>query len=251
MPASFPVFCDRTGLRDSLLVVAPHPDDETIGCGGLIALATAAGIRTTVVIVTDGGASHPGSVAWPPNRIAERRRLEAAVALQVLGAEPPPHFLDLPDGQTGRIGDAATRAACQRLADLLEHAQPDIVLTTWRREPHCDHRFAYALACDAMRNVASRALRVEYLVWTDLIGAPGDRPLPHETVSFQLDIDAVRARKRKALAAHRSQLGRLIRDDPTGFSLTPEHLRCMTMKEEHYELPHPGAGQHRRSPQAL
>lgn len=46
----------------------------------------------------------------------------------------------------------------------------------------------------------------------------------------------MRAQKRKALAAHRSQLGRLIRDDPHGFSLSPADLRAMTMGDERYEL---------------
>src|SRR4029079_2768884 len=49
-----------------LVVVAPHPDDESLGCGGLIAAATADGIPVRIVVVSDGAGSHPNSVAYPP-----------------------------------------------------------------------------------------------------------------------------------------------------------------------------------------
>src|SRR5690606_38092378 len=51
-------------LDGPLLVIAPHPDDETLGCGGVIALATCRNVRVHTVFVTDGGASHPNSAEW-------------------------------------------------------------------------------------------------------------------------------------------------------------------------------------------
>ncbi|MGD9804686.1 MAG: PIG-L deacetylase family protein [Hyphomicrobiaceae bacterium] len=237
MQASFEQFCQRTGLRRSLLVVAPHPDDETIGCGGLLALAGLAGMHTVVVVLTDGAASHPGSRTWPAARIADQRKREATRAAEILAVSEPPLFLGLPDSRTQMLHEMHRRSACQQLAAALLHHRAEVVLTTWRREPHCDHRFAYELTRDAVRGAATGATIVEYIVWADLIGAPDDRLQPGEMESLELDISTVRARKRVALAAHRSQLGRLIRDDPAGFNLTRAHLKAMTGGFEHYALP--------------
>lgn len=237
MNGSFAQFCRSTGLRRSLLIVAPHPDDETIGCGGLIALAAAAGIRTSVVVVTDGSASHSGSHLWPPHRVAHRRQIETAKALKILGVDEPALFLELPDARTDFLAPDVELRAVRRLEDQLDKCRPDVVLTTWRREPHCDHRFSYVIARDAVRSAVRPVMLVEYMVWTYLIGEADDAPRPDETASFYLDIEFVRTSKRNAVAAHRTQLGRIIRDDPNGFRLTPNHLRFMTLQDEQYELP--------------
>ena len=73
-----------------LVVVSAHPDDETLGCGGLIARATARGETVHTLFVTDGGASHLNSRAWPRARLGARREAEAEEALRRLGAGAPP-----------------------------------------------------------------------------------------------------------------------------------------------------------------
>ena len=76
------------------LIVAPHPDDEVLGCGGLLAQ-----VGGLVVAVTDGEASHPGSTVHGPGRLAELRRAETAAALAALGRpETVVHRLGHPDG---------------------------------------------------------------------------------------------------------------------------------------------------------
>src|ERR1700746_771451 len=67
------------------LVLAPHPDDESLGCGGLIAACCAAGRPPGVAILTDGCASHPGSCAYPPQRLAAIRKQEVTSAVGHLG----------------------------------------------------------------------------------------------------------------------------------------------------------------------
>src|ERR1700731_2508358 len=59
-----------------IVVVAPHPDDETLGCGGLIALASQLGRNIQVVFISDGVGSHPNSRLYPRTNIAsyERKR---------------------------------------------------------------------------------------------------------------------------------------------------------------------------------
>ena len=67
------------------LVLAPHPDDESLGCGGLIAAACAGGQPPIVVVLTDGAGSHPNSRAYPPDRLRTTREAETLAALACLG----------------------------------------------------------------------------------------------------------------------------------------------------------------------
>ncbi len=67
-----------------IVVFAPHPDDESLGCGGLISEAVEQGIPVHVVMVSDGGASHPGSRKFPPKRVIAIRRSETLAALSAL-----------------------------------------------------------------------------------------------------------------------------------------------------------------------
>ena len=87
------------------LILAPHPDDESLGCGGLIAQCCAAGTPPHVVILTDGCNSHPNSQTHPPERLRHLREEEAREALLLLGM---PHWPDLVHGPDGH-GSALCR----------------------------------------------------------------------------------------------------------------------------------------------
>src|SRR5258707_15716528 len=67
------------------LVLAPHPDDESLGCGGAIALLRQRGIRVTIAVITDGQASHPNSRLLPSSVLIQLRRQEALEAASALG----------------------------------------------------------------------------------------------------------------------------------------------------------------------
>jgi LmbE family N-acetylglucosaminyl deacetylase len=227
MIIEFAELSSEIGLRDRLMVIAPHPDDETLGCGGLIALAANNGLDVLVVVMTDGAASHPNSRSWPPRRLASQRRLELAQALGTLGVGRSSLHMDLPDSRTESISRERRQNALRMLSDAISRFEPDVVATTWRREPHCDHRFAFELTREAMADARSEAALVEYLVWTGVIGLPEDLPRPDEGKMLRLDISDVRAIKLRAVEAFRSQLG-LIQDDPSGFSLTAKQIEQMT-----------------------
>lgn len=79
-----------------VLMVAPHPDDETVGAGGTLALHARAGDPVTVLIVTDGRRSEAGG--FPPGEMAGHRRVEVREAMVELGLGPPV-LLDLPEGE--------------------------------------------------------------------------------------------------------------------------------------------------------
>ena len=85
----FPFVQLREKLEDRpFIVVAPHPDDESLACGGLIADAYGQGLRGKVVIVSDGAGSHPNSKAYPSDRLTALREEEAKRAGVELGLKP-------------------------------------------------------------------------------------------------------------------------------------------------------------------
>ncbi|USJ00475.1 PIG-L family deacetylase [Xanthomonas prunicola] len=146
------------GHARRVVVVSPHPDDEVLGCGGLLAMAIDSGREVLIVSVTDGEAAYPDEDAWPPTRLAAARREELRHALSCLGVDPE-HVvrLDMGDGQV-RAGVIALGA---RLVDLLKPS--DAVLVTYARDGHPDHE---ACADAATRAVASCAARlIQFPVW--------------------------------------------------------------------------------------
>lgn len=171
-------------------VIVPHPDDETLGCGGLIAAAVAHGVAVTVTILTDGAASHPGSTAWPPARLAPRRANEARDAVAILTeGHGDLVFAGAPDGGLADHPEAA---------DAVPAA--DVFVTCWHGDPHADHVAAYAIAAAVARRNAAPLLAFPLWVLTT------DRPVP-DAVIHRIDVSAHLVRKRSALASHTSQLG--------------------------------------------
>jgi LmbE family N-acetylglucosaminyl deacetylase len=208
----------------TILVLAPHPDDESLGCGGLIALAAAAGRPCAVILATHGEASHPGSRAWPPERLASRRAEEALQALDILG-QPRDRvaFLGLPDGGVPAAGDAFDAAVAMVVALAGRHGCATIA-APWIHDPHCDHAAVQLIARNAARRAGLRLL--SYPVWGLTLAADTDIDQPSPIAGIRLDIGAVRGLKRQAVAAHRTQHGLVIADDPAGFVLPEVLLRA-------------------------
>lgn len=127
---------------DRVLVIAPHPDDETIGAGGTMRLLADAGTRVDVVCVTDGEATIGAPL--PPDEVARRRRDEVAAACRLLGAHAPT-FLHLPDG--GVAGRAEELVAL--LQQEVDRLSPDLVMAPWPLDRHPDH----LAVADAMLDV--------------------------------------------------------------------------------------------------
>ncbi len=173
---------------DTILVIAPHPDDESIGCGGAIALHADHGDRVGVLFLTSGEGGLPHVVpadAWAT------REAEARAAAGDLGAEVVA-FLRLPDGLVGDDVAASAAAVAAAVGNLV----PDRIYLPHPDEDHADH-----VACLPVLARAYALLgRPEpwlsgYEVWTPL-GR-------YDTVE---DVSAVFARKLAALRRHASQL---------------------------------------------
>jgi LmbE family N-acetylglucosaminyl deacetylase len=212
----------QTLLREGpVLVLAPHPDDESLGCGGLLAACHEQGLPAYAAFLTDGAASHLHSRAYPPARLAALREAEARSALVSLGVdESRIVFLGLPDGDAprrGRTFDLATN----RLVSFARSRGIRTICTTWEHDLHPDHRAAWRIGRQVARTLDARLLC--YPVWGWTI-AP-DTWLPAKRIAgARLDITRYLAAKRHAIACHRSQTTYLISDDPTGFRLSHDML---------------------------
>lgn len=218
----------------SALVIAPHPDDKALGCGALLAALADRGAKLGVIFVTDGGASHPRSREWPRSRLAALRGEEAAASLAALGVAGTAQLhLGLPDA--GIVADGPEwGAAVERAARAAADLQPELVLAPWRRDPHRDHRDAHALTVQALERAGLRPRLLEYAIWLEELGTDGDHPRPGEAEVRRVDAAPWRERKRAAVAAHRSQLGFVVHDDPDGFILSADTVRRLTEADEIY-----------------
>lgn len=129
-----------------LLVIAPHPDDEVLGCGGLMRRLSREGHRVHVAIVTKG---------WEPlfpKAQVEQVREEAKAANQRLGVHDL-EFMDLPVTKLAQLPEHELNAA---LTDLLDRSQPDWVMLPFRGDVHEDHRQLFDAAMVALRPLPER-----------------------------------------------------------------------------------------------
>jgi LmbE family N-acetylglucosaminyl deacetylase len=204
-----------------ILVLAPHPDDESLGCGGTIADCRRRGQDVRLVVLTDGSGSHPHSRDYPPRRLAELRKQETHAAAAELGiAEDCIAFLDLPDGSAPLRG-AALRSAAGWVANYARTHRVGIICTTWLHDPHPDHLAAYRTARLAAAELGAGLLCFPVWGWN----APARAwRLGRSIRGSRVDVGRWLAAKRRAIACHCSQVSDLIKDDPTGFRLTPEFL---------------------------
>jgi LmbE family N-acetylglucosaminyl deacetylase len=175
-----------------ILIVAPHPDDESLGAGGFIASQRARGIEITVAAVTDGENAYTDA-----RGLRELRRHEQTKALARLGvARENIVRFELPDSDV----ESREPELTTRLADLI--SQNTHLIAPWKGDFHPDHQACGRAAEDAARRTG--ATLTSYFFWTwhrgcvDLL-----KELPLRR--FALDDELLRA-KSEALLCHRSQL---------------------------------------------
>ena len=238
---------DLVGLG-GVLVIAPHPDDETLGCGLAIRAALASGRDVGVLLLTGGGNSHPASRSHPPEAMKTLRRNEFARALAALsdGLEPAAdaaggdpgrlvqRTLDLPDGSVPHGADGLRDAAAEA-RDLAHEIAASALWCTWSGDPHADHLAASHLADMVGADWhGAPPLRRDYAVWGRFRDAgsdvAADRVLPFEAPRH-------RAAKRAAMDAYASQLTPLIADDPTGFVMPRALVDHFASEPEVFLLP--------------
>lgn len=220
----------------NLMVLAPHPDDESLGCGGLIAMLKEKGKHVSVVCITSGSASH-NSRSHPPEILTELRESEAKKACSKLGVPlEDVHFLRAPDSRLVHLDPQALAEIIENLASVFESMEIFALAMPWRRDPHPDHVVTHIIGDSVLKRVSKSALKIEYPIWLWKHGRKEDWPYEKETVPYRLDITSVFKKKWSAVKSHRSQLGEVISDDANGFVLTDELLEPFNTPTEYFFL---------------
>lgn len=201
-----------------LVVVVPHPDDEALATGGLIAHHVAAGDRVLVIAVTDGEGAFPD---WDGDELAAVRRNEQEAALAELG-------VDLDEVVRLRLPDASVARHGAQLADTLtavvDHRDVLVAPSPW--DWHADHEACGRAARAAAGRVASRTLWSTF--WAH---HHPEHLLQHVRPLFRFSLSTDDAERRaRAVACHRSQFG----TDGRDAVVRPEQLSHLASPVEYY-----------------
>ncbi len=167
-----------------VIVLAPHPDDEALGCGGTLILLKRRGASITTVYLTDGERLH----GEPSQSTAEKRRKEAQRASEIFGCTNPV-FLDLPDGGLANCVDVAY----EKLQQLIRQKEPDIVFSPSLIDYHPDHIATARVIVKVLDSL--RSFRVAFYE-------------VYSTVRFTdlVDISEVVEEKRRAISSYETSL---------------------------------------------
>lgn len=177
-------------FRGSVLVIAAHPDDDVIGCGGAMALHAEQGDTVQVLVLTAGTAGDPDRHV-APDRLREVREREARAAGATLGVESY-SFWGYPDGY--EVTENDLRDLADRLHAHLERQRPEIVYYPWQHESHSDHFFASLASRRAFDALSFRVKTLAYECWTPCVP------------NWILDVTGAMERKVEAIRRHESQL---------------------------------------------
>jgi LmbE family N-acetylglucosaminyl deacetylase len=219
--------------RRSCLILAPHPDDETLGCAATVMRKVAAGTAVHVVVVTDGR-------NWPPDRdpadnIATRAgELREACRLLGLGVRDLTH-LSFPPDQLDPSDDSLIGA----VADAIRIHQPDDIFCTSEADPHGDHAALAIATRTALAGSKSRLLAYPIWQW--------ERPRRWvhmvQTSSWpeKVSIGDYLERKREIIGVFHSQLAESAGGDLVGMGLSPAFLgNFLNSHEMFFQVPIPG-----------
>lgn len=192
------IFMDIRRAR-RIMVLAPHPDDEVLGCGGSLAWHTHQGAEVTVIYMTSGEAG--GGNISDQALVRKTREQEASSGAAILGINNL-YYLRFKDGSL-----EYNSANIKQLATLIRQLQPDIIYAPHATDTHPDHRCCHALTVSAIARASDRG-KWPYggQTWEPqlMLGYEILNPLP--VYDHVQDITQFMGLKIKALECHRSQL---------------------------------------------
>lgn len=200
----------------AFIVLAAHPDDESLGAGGLMARLHGLGAEVRVLLCTAGEASHPDSPSTTPKQLADLRLREFAGALGRLVPDAGWQYLGLPDGKLAGHRDQVLAAIREAAAATGRPADRVVLVAPYRNDGHTDHDALGSAAAEAA--AASGYGLLEYPVWYWLWAGPED-PAWQSWLRLPLT-PAEEQAKAQAMAAHTSQV-RALSDQPGDEVLLP------------------------------
>ena len=200
--------------QKSAMVFSPHQDDETFGCGGMIARKREQQIPVSVVFLTNGQGS-ADTDAESRQKIMQTRKEEAVKALNILGVEISEiHFLDKADGGLRDLKTEEKQEAIAKISELIKYYQPGEVYVPHKNDCHRDHEATYHLVKAAIEQTKLQVELLQYPIWL-FWRSPLFIMLKFSDIAaaYYFSIAAVQQKKNQAIASYISQLQSL----PNGF----------------------------------
>jgi len=142
----------------SVLVVAPHQDDEAIGCGGALCLQTQTGSAAAIVMLQDGADGFE-TTGMTRSQLTELRNEESRQAAKAAGLTEPPIFLD-----HASLSDSLA-AASEQVRAIIAGRKVDAVFVPFILDAHPDHRWANIILAEALKNITWNVRVLGYEVW--------------------------------------------------------------------------------------
>jgi LmbE family N-acetylglucosaminyl deacetylase len=183
----------------TMVVFAPHPDDETLACGGTIIKKIQEGFVVHVVVMTDGRHSHDLTLHLmepPPKTIAEIRGAEFRQATKILGVDP--RDLVLLGFEDSKLKEHVAEAK-ERTVKILCEIRPVELYVPYRDDANEDHRATYEIVSRSAREVNFLFNMFEYPMWNGRVARSGLKVLV-------IDIRKELGRKMEALSKYKSQV---------------------------------------------
>jgi LmbE family N-acetylglucosaminyl deacetylase len=163
---------ERPISKGGAVIVAPHPDDETFGCGALIAKKRQAGDAIRIVFLTKGEAVNGGQM--DPVIVARERKLQALIACHCLGVAPgETRWLDLIDGSVPRPGQARFDEAVELLRKEIETTECCELYCPHQGDLHPDHEAAYLISQTAVSRSGKNIKLIQYPIWIYYLASTG------------------------------------------------------------------------------
>ena len=201
------IYCRPMALsQKSAMVFAPHPDDETLGCGGMLALKGEQGSPVSVVFLTDGQGSHRNHPRITPDQLKSIRHQEAVEALTILGVSLKHiHFLGRIDGHLPNLSQTEYQETVDQIVHLLCTFRPQEAYVPYRHDCNQDHEAAYLLVQAAISRAGLAIDVLQYPIWSKWYPWRFDLRSSELANAHRLPIGRVLDRKTRAFQSYRSQ----------------------------------------------
>lgn len=224
-------------MPERVIVVAAHPDDETLGAAGLVRRLARAGVAVDIVVATNGEASHPNSPTHTAVQLAELRQVELEQAVELLAPSALTHFLNLPDG--GLDAEELAEQLSRIVAAGGRPGERTLLVAPWRGDGHADHEAGGMAAAQLAAELNLPLL--EYPVWLWHWATPDSSEVPWNQLEILELAGDEQTLKQSALLMHASQTAPLSDEPGDEALLAPAFLDHFARGFETF-IPTPSSG---------